>query len=57
MLLRLDMPTVSEVLSRDDLSQPKATPHRRGLAVKNTPFAVVSEERTIDQMAGVVLRR
>jgi AraC-like DNA-binding protein len=36
MLLRLDMPTVREVLSHDDLPEPKAAPHRRGLAVGET---------------------
>jgi AraC-like DNA-binding protein len=33
MLLRLDMPTVREVLSRDDLSEIESGSHRRGLAV------------------------
>jgi AraC-like DNA-binding protein len=33
MLLRLDMPTVREVLSRQDLPEPEASSQRRGLAV------------------------
>jgi AraC-like DNA-binding protein len=36
MLLRFDMPTVREVLSRDDLPVPKAMPYRRGMAVGET---------------------
>lgn len=32
MLLRLDMPVVHEVLSRDDLPASKAAPNRCGLA-------------------------
>lgn len=36
MLLRLDMPTVSEVLSREDLPEPEAPWHRHGLAVGET---------------------
>ncbi|HLY18806.1 MAG TPA: AraC family transcriptional regulator [Bryobacteraceae bacterium] len=33
MFLRLDMPTVREVLSREDLPEPEASSQRRGLAV------------------------
>src|SRR3989442_7158274 len=36
MLLRLDMPAVREVLSREDLPEPAAFSHRRGLAVGET---------------------
>ena len=36
MFLRLDMPTVREVLSREDLPEPEATVQRRGLAVGET---------------------
>jgi AraC-like DNA-binding protein len=36
MLLRLDMPTVREVLVRDDLPEIRAASHRRGLAVGET---------------------
>jgi AraC-like DNA-binding protein len=36
MLLRLDMPTVRDVLSRDDLPEPQALSQRRGLAVGET---------------------
>lgn len=36
MLLRLDMPTVREVLSRDDIPETHAASHRRGMAVGQT---------------------
>lgn len=36
MLLRLDMPMVGEVLSREDLPEPEAASHRHGLAVGET---------------------
>lgn len=36
MLLRLDMPTVREVLSREDLPEPEGPSERRGLAVGET---------------------
>ncbi|HKF46345.1 MAG TPA: AraC family transcriptional regulator [Terracidiphilus sp.] len=36
MHLRLDMPTVREVLSRDDLPEPEPSSQRRGLAVGRT---------------------
>src|SRR6266702_8780028 len=36
MFLRLDMPTVREVLSRDDVPEGTASSHRRGLAVGET---------------------
>jgi len=41
MLLRLDMPTVREVLSRDDLPAPKASPQRRALAVGQTTVGLL----------------
>jgi hypothetical protein len=36
MFLRLGMPTVREVLSREDVPEPEAYPQRRGLAVGQT---------------------
>lgn len=36
MLLRLDMPTVGEVLSRENLPEPEGRSHRHGLAVGET---------------------
>jgi AraC-like DNA-binding protein len=36
MLLRLDMPTVREVLSREDLPEPAASSQRQGLAIGET---------------------
>ena len=42
MLLRLDMPTVREVLSREDLPEPEASSPRRGLAVGETTLGLLS---------------
>jgi len=41
MLLRLDMPTVREVLTRD-LPEPEASAHRRGLAVGETTVGLLA---------------
>ena len=41
MLLRLDMPTVREVLSREDLPDPEYSPQRRGLAVGETTVGLL----------------
>lgn len=41
MLLRLDMPTVREVLSRQDLPEPEVSCHRRGLAVGETTVGLL----------------
>jgi AraC-like DNA-binding protein len=41
MFLRLDMPTVREVLSREDLPEPESTAHRRGLAVGETTLGLL----------------
>jgi AraC-like DNA-binding protein len=41
MLLRLDMPTVREVLSREDIPEPEASAQRRGLAVGETTAGLV----------------
>ena len=49
MRLRLDMPTVREVLSREDLQQPWITSERRGLAVGKNTYALLSAvSRMID---------
>lgn len=42
MLLRFDMPTVREVLSREDLPEPEATAQRRGLAVGETTVGLLA---------------
>lgn len=42
MMLRLDMPTVREVLSSDDLPEPAAASERRGLAVGESPAGLLS---------------
>ncbi|MFZ0661186.1 MAG: AraC family transcriptional regulator N-terminal domain-containing protein [Acidobacteriaceae bacterium] len=42
MLFRLDMPTVREVLSRDDLPEIPATAHRRGMAVGEATVGLLS---------------
>jgi AraC-like DNA-binding protein len=42
MLLRLDMPTVREVLSRDDLPELQTHAHRRGVAVGEAPAGLLS---------------
>jgi AraC-like DNA-binding protein len=42
MLLRLDMPTVREVLSRDDLPEFQTRAHRRGVAVGAAPVGLLS---------------
>ena len=42
MLLRLDMPMVGEVLSREDLPEPEAASHRHGLAVGETTAGLLS---------------
>ncbi len=42
LMLRLDMPTVREVLSRDDLPEPAAASQRRGLAVGESPAGLLS---------------
>lgn len=41
MFLRFDMPTVREVLSRDDIPAPKESPHRQGLAVGQTTVGLL----------------
>jgi AraC-like DNA-binding protein len=41
MFLRFDMPTVREVLSRDDIAEPKGTPQRQGLAVGETTLGLL----------------
>jgi len=41
MLLRFDMPTVREVLIRDDIPEPKGTPQRHGLAVGETTVGLL----------------
>ncbi len=41
MFLRLDMPTVREVLSREDLPEPEASIQRRGLAVGETTVGLL----------------
>jgi AraC-like DNA-binding protein len=41
MHLRLDMPTVREVLSRDDLPEPEPSSQRRGLAVGRTTVGLL----------------
>jgi AraC-like DNA-binding protein len=40
--LRLDMPAVQEVLSRDDLPEPEGSPQRRGLAVGETTAGLLA---------------
>ncbi len=42
MLLRLDMPTVREVLSREDLPEPEGPSERRGLSVGETTVGLLS---------------
>jgi len=42
MLLRLDMPMVGEVLSREDLPEPEAASHRHGLAVGETTAGLLN---------------
>lgn len=42
MFLRLDMPTVREVLSREDLPEPEASVQRRGLAVGETTVGLLA---------------
>jgi AraC-like DNA-binding protein len=42
MFLRLDMPTVREVLSRDDVPDAKASAHRQGFAVGETTHGLLS---------------
>ncbi|MBV8551467.1 MAG: AraC family transcriptional regulator [Acidobacteriaceae bacterium] len=42
MLLRLDMPAVQDVLSREDLPQPEGSSERRGLAVGETTMGLLS---------------
>lgn len=42
MFLSLDMPTVREVLSRDDVPETKASSHRQGLAVGETTLGLLS---------------
>ena len=42
MTLRLDMPTVREVLSRDDLPEPEPSSQRRGLAIGETTSGLLS---------------
>ena len=42
MLLRLDMPMVGEVLSREDLPEPEAPSNRHGLAVGETTAGLLS---------------
>ena len=42
MLLRLDMPAVAEVLSREDLPEPEGRSHRRGLALGETTAGLLS---------------
>ena len=39
--LRLDMPTVREVLSRDDIPEGPPSKHRQGLAVVRPPFGLL----------------
>src|SRR4030088_1045647 len=41
MFLRLDMPTVREVLSRDDVPETKASSHRQGVAVGQTTVGLL----------------
>ena len=41
MFLRLDMPTVREVISREDLPEPESSAHRRGLAVGETTVGLL----------------
>ena len=41
MFLRLDMPTVREVMSREDLPEPEATVRARGLAVGKTTVGLL----------------
>jgi AraC-like DNA-binding protein len=41
MLLRLDMPTVQDVMSREDLPEPDGPSHRRGLAVGETTIGLL----------------
>jgi len=41
MLLKLDMPIVREVLSREDLALPESSPHRRGMAVGETTVGLL----------------
>ena len=41
MFLRLDMPTVREVLSRDDVPETKASSHRQGFAVGETTLGLL----------------
>jgi len=40
--LSLDMPTVREVLSRDDVPETKASSHRQGFAVGETTLGLLS---------------
>jgi AraC-like DNA-binding protein len=42
MLLRLDMPTVREALSREDLPEPEKSLHRRGIALGETAAGLLS---------------
>src|SRR3989449_2847531 len=42
MFLSLDMPTVREVLSRDDVPETKASSHRQGFAVGETTLGLLS---------------
>src|SRR5258706_8939457 len=41
MFLRLDLPTVREVLSRDDVPEPKVSSHRQGFAVGETTLGLL----------------
>jgi AraC-like DNA-binding protein len=41
MFIKLDMPTVREVVSRDDILTDKAVPHRQGLAVGETTVGLL----------------
>ncbi len=49
MFIRFDMPTVREVLSRDDIPEPQGTPQGQGLAVgKTTPRLLSACNRLLD---------
>jgi AraC-like DNA-binding protein len=41
MLLRLDMPTVQDILSREDLPEPEGSSQRRGLAIGETTLGLL----------------
>jgi len=52
MLLRLDMPTVRDVLSREDLPEPEASSQRRALAVGETTVGLLGACTRLIELLG-----